>query len=263
MPFTFSHPAAAVPFARCGLVLSALVVGSMAPDFGYFFPLLPDAHFSHTLSGVLLFCVPAGLAVLWLFHTFLKRPALALLPAGHQNRLMAVTGGFSFGPPRRFVLILVSLATGALTHVGWDSFTHSYGWMVSRVPVLSLTLVETALGSLRVYKLLQHGSTLIGAGLLCFWYLSWYRRTPAQPAVPVFHLTSTTKLISLVSMSMVAVVVATGYGLAGVTSVSDFEYLRQFVGRAVVAGIQVLMVEFIFFSVFWHLKALSEQRHPV
>ncbi len=36
MPWTVSHPAAAAPFARWGLVLSALVVGSMAPDFVYF-----------------------------------------------------------------------------------------------------------------------------------------------------------------------------------------------------------------------------------
>jgi len=33
MPFTFAHPAAAVPLAQFRLPLSALVVGSMAPDF--------------------------------------------------------------------------------------------------------------------------------------------------------------------------------------------------------------------------------------
>src|SRR5215467_12574272 len=36
VPFTFSHPAAVLPLARRGLVFSALVVGSMAPDFPYF-----------------------------------------------------------------------------------------------------------------------------------------------------------------------------------------------------------------------------------
>ncbi len=64
MPFTLAHPAAAAPLRRFGLVLSALVVGSMAPDFPYFLPGLPQDKFGHTLAGVFWFCVPAGLAVL-------------------------------------------------------------------------------------------------------------------------------------------------------------------------------------------------------
>ena len=37
MPFTGSHPAAVLPFLRSGLPPSALVIGSMAPDFPYYF----------------------------------------------------------------------------------------------------------------------------------------------------------------------------------------------------------------------------------
>lgn len=256
MPFTFSHPAASVPLTRRGLVLSALVVGSMAPDFGYFFRFLPPSHFSHTLYGMFLCCIPTGLAVLWLFHTLLKRPALSLLPMSHQRRLIDVASGFSFGPLRRFALIVVSLALGALTHIAWDSFTHPHGWVVQRVPVLSLTIIETAQGSLRVYKVLQHGSTLVGAVLLWRWYVRWYRQAPPQLALPSSVFTTSTRLISVVSMGLGAVVVAVVYAFLAASSVSDLDSLRQFVGRTVVVSVSVLFVEFIVFSALWHLREL-------
>ena len=49
MPFTVSHAAAVLPLQRLGLPLTALMIGSMAPDFGYFFS--PDA-ISVDLKGV-------------------------------------------------------------------------------------------------------------------------------------------------------------------------------------------------------------------
>ncbi|RKZ85433.1 MAG: hypothetical protein DRR19_16380 [Candidatus Parabeggiatoa sp. nov. 1] len=63
MPFTLSHPAAAVPLARGGLVLSALVVGSMSPDFLYFLCLSTQYQFGHTFIGVFVFDIPTGLTV--------------------------------------------------------------------------------------------------------------------------------------------------------------------------------------------------------
>lgn len=142
MPFTLSHPAASVPLARRGLVLSALVVGSMAPDFQYLFPVLPGSTYSHSFAGVFLFSVPMGLIALWLFHAILKQPLLSLLPTSHQRHLTLVAQGFSFGPPRRFALILTSLALGALTHIAWDSFTHTQGWMVQHIDILRLPIIE-------------------------------------------------------------------------------------------------------------------------
>src|SRR5581483_12465816 len=50
VPFTLAHPAAVLPLRRRGLVFSALVVGSMAPDFEYFFGL--KRPISHTMPGI-------------------------------------------------------------------------------------------------------------------------------------------------------------------------------------------------------------------
>src|SRR5689334_15350864 len=111
MPNPIAHPAASIPFTRAGLVFSALVVGSIAPDFGYFFE-LPQSYFMYTLPGVILFDVPVGLVLLWFFHALLKWPLLSLLPATLQGRLFEHAQGFSFGPFRRFLLILLSLLIG-------------------------------------------------------------------------------------------------------------------------------------------------------
>lgn len=42
MPFTFAHPAAVLPFAKKHskhISVTALILGSMAPDFEYFYTL--------------------------------------------------------------------------------------------------------------------------------------------------------------------------------------------------------------------------------
>src|SRR5262245_44725270 len=71
MPFTIAHSAVALPvlrWLRAPYAASALVVGTMAPDFEYFLRLRPFASISHTLPGLLVFCLPAGAAVLAAFH---------------------------------------------------------------------------------------------------------------------------------------------------------------------------------------------------
>lgn len=162
MPFTFSHPAAAVPFARCGLPLSALVVGSCAPDFPYFLQLSTASRFGHSLIGVFVFCVPASLVALWLWHRVLDLPLHALLPPRYR-RIAPVD--FRFAPPRRFLLIVCAIIVGALTHIVWDSFTHANGFTVKHWAWLQMPVADSR-GTLRLYKVLQHTSSLFGALIL-------------------------------------------------------------------------------------------------
>jgi hypothetical protein len=172
MPNPIAHPAASIPFTKIGLVFSALVFGSIAPDFGYFFD-LPSSYFMYTPSGLFLFDLPVGLVMLWLFHALLKWPLLSLLPDRLQRRLYKHAQGFSFGPLKRFGMILLSLLVGSLTHVIWDSFTHDYGWVVERFAFFNMVIGGTPL-----YAILQNLSTLIGIGILIFWFIRWL---PAAP----------------------------------------------------------------------------------
>ncbi len=129
MPFTLGHPAAIIPFARQRLVLSALVVGSMSPDFLYFINLAPRGQFGHTLAGVFLFCIPLGMLTLWLFHTLMKWPLLSLCPQALQERLMGPAQGFAFRSMSRQLLIVVSILIGAGTHLYAYPSAYSRNWV--------------------------------------------------------------------------------------------------------------------------------------
>ncbi len=207
MPNPIAHPAAAIPFTKAGLVLSALVAGSIAPDVGYLIP-SSDAYFMNTARGLILFDLPVGLALLWLFHAVVKWPLLSAVPDGFQSRLVQPARGFSFGPPRRFGLILLSVLVGSLTHVAWDSFTHEWGWMVEQFAPLRISL-----RGMPVYDILQVAGSVSGVCLLAYWFARWLRFAPQSGELPdrfsgrvrtVFLLTVAASLLSFVAATIYA-----------------------------------------------------------
>jgi hypothetical protein len=175
MPFTLAHPAAILPLARTRLVFSALVIGSMAPDFPYLLALSTRAQFGHTLPGVFTFCLPAGLIVYWLFHRHLKAPLLACLPPSHQVCLREAASALAWSQPSVLLLVAVSVIIGAFTHIAWDSCTHANGWTVQHVPALQAVLLHKTGGDLKVFKVLQHGSSIVGLAVLAGYYRWWCR----------------------------------------------------------------------------------------
>jgi hypothetical protein len=88
MPFTLSHVAAVLPLRKFNLVWSALVVGSMAPDFPYIVGTTDYRSLGHQFPGVIEFTIPASLFALWLFHTAIKRPAATLLQSNEKQKSM-------------------------------------------------------------------------------------------------------------------------------------------------------------------------------
>jgi len=175
MPFTLAHPAAVLPLVRTRLPFSALVVGSMAPDFPYVLALSTRAQYGHTLAGVFWFCVPASLGVLWVFHRYVK-PALAprlFVPLNAARSFWL--SPFRFWPGSVFISIAAAIVIGALSHIAWDSCTHGNGWTVARVPALQGTVARIGSFDLKLYKLLQHGSSLVGMGVLVWYFRRWRR----------------------------------------------------------------------------------------
>ncbi|MGY1607371.1 MULTISPECIES: DUF4184 family protein [unclassified Geodermatophilus] len=181
MPFTGSHPAAVLPFLRSGLPASALVAGSLAPDVPFYLPGRPDWP-THDLLAVVSLDVALG-AGLWLvWHGLLAAPALAAAPGGLRRRVTVAPGlRARLGSARAVAAVLAALAVGAATHVGWDQFTHWWGWGTRNVPALTAPVATLAGEDWFGYDVAQHVSTVLGAVVLAGWLVLWWRRTPSRP----------------------------------------------------------------------------------
>lgn len=237
---------------RKQLVLSALVVGSMAPDFHYYFYLAPDAEVSHSLSGTFFYCLPAGLAVLWIFHTLLKRPIISLFPETQAQKLMALAGEFRFTPLPRTLLIALSLVVGTLTHLLWDSFTHSGGWVVQEVPFLQTVVLPQVFRGRSVFSVLQHGSTVLGMAAILIAYWLWLKKASPQNLPAEMRLTPTIRRSWLAAMTLITLALSLLYGWQKFNIYQRFSALV--VGFAI-GMITVTFAQLVTYSVWWRWTA--------
>ncbi|MDR7318737.1 DUF4184 family protein [Brevibacillus nitrificans] len=167
MPFTFAHPAIVLPLRHSRFFhFPALVAGSMAPDFEYFFRMQAFRTYSHTLLGMLVFDLPLVIALCLLFRHVVEAPLFSCLPRVVQKRFQKRRAYQSKHPLWVSWLIFVySALLGIASHLLWDSFTHQGAWAVTSFPILQ-SLIGFGEVTFPVYKWLQHGSTLIGATAL-------------------------------------------------------------------------------------------------
>jgi len=159
MPFTISHTVAVLPLFRLRrLDPLALVIGSMAPDFGYFLHRFDFAGGAHSFAGSFTRALPAAMVV-WLICRlaggFLIRPLPPRLRAMTSAVMEKTSWSFS-----ALLWVPLSLLLGIWSHVAWDSFTHQGGWVVRRVPLLEWP----------VYHWLQHASSIFGMVILAIVY---------------------------------------------------------------------------------------------
>jgi Domain of unknown function (DUF4184) len=262
MPFTLAHTAAAFPLRRVRLVWSALLIGTLAPDFEYFLRLAPDDGYGHTLRGTFLLTLPVSLAVLWLFHKVVKAPVVELLPLGIRSRLVNDLGEFRFGGASRFAMIVVSILVGVLTHLVWDSFTHANTWLYRHWPALHVPAKLPILGATPIYKLFQHGSTAFGIGVLLIWLLVWYRKTEPHPEAPGNGLSRLQRLIltaAIISVGFVGAVIRAILALGLPTSNLA---QKRFVGLWITTLIALLWWQLVFYGA-WRKKRAKMLELPL
>ena len=155
---------------------SALVIGSMAPDFPFFLPFDPGIR-THTAAAIvttdLLFGVPAW----FLWHALLAAPALWAAPRPLRARLSGIPLGVRvrLRDVRAVLLTVAALAVGSATHVLWDEFTHARRWGPEHLPALDETW-----WLMPGYRWLQYLSSVVGLLVLLAWLVHWWRRTAAR-----------------------------------------------------------------------------------
>ncbi len=165
MPFTISHVAAVLPFARPlsrRRVLSAAIIGSMVPDFGLFLPWRPARFETHGLLALLTFCLPVGLLTFWLFQRVIRAPMTELLPDQAYERSRASAGSAEISSVVDWLFAAGAILAGALSHLFWDAFTHEGATGVRMFPAIDDPVVEIAGHHLVGARLLQDLSSVVG-----------------------------------------------------------------------------------------------------
>jgi hypothetical protein len=182
MPFTISHVAAVLPFSRFlkpRHLLSAAIVGSMAPDFGIFLPLHLPRTETHSLLALLTFILPAGLAGFWIFQIMIKPAALAVLPDRAFQVARPFAASADISRVRPWLLAIAGILFGALTHLAWDTFTHEGARGMRMIPALDELMLGAGGHHLAGQRLLQDFSSLVGFAIIAAW-LAWALR--ARPS---------------------------------------------------------------------------------
>lgn len=166
MPFTTSHPAIILllknAFPRY-ISLTGLIAGAMSPDLLYFLEMnTVNRGASHSWSGLLMVCLPLGILFSFAFHYLFKKEFILHLP----NRLLRHFSGLAFSEWKiqsiyEWIVLIVSILIGAVSHFAWDSCTHLNGVVVRLFPILQYDISLFG-DSIPFYSLLQHLSSIIG-----------------------------------------------------------------------------------------------------
>lgn len=234
------------------LVFSALVVGSLAPDFHYFFNLGPARTFTHSIKGAFIFSLPVSLAVLWLFQTVMKAPLISLAPERQQQKLAGLAVPFRWRPASRFALILFSVLVGIGTHMVWDSITHERGLIVRNFPNLSAPARDEFGQQRPLYDVLQHLSTVLGLGVLAVWYFRWIGKAPAQPVPPELRTSQRVKA-AVWAIILVLSFILSAY-FADLTSRRLRHRLFFFTGTTAILSMSFVFTGILVYSLWWHWR---------
>jgi hypothetical protein len=247
MPFTLSHAAAALPFRRTRLILSAVIIGCFAPDFEYFVPFAHHGSFGHKLPGVFLLDLPLSLAVLWLFHRYAKEPLAACLPASARARLQLGPRTLSINSLSRFALVVFSILVGIATHLFWDSFTHTGYWLSDHLPLLSHNVQLPLFGWRPWYAILQYISSAVGILVLLLWGIHWYRYATPVPSQHNWNFLKSDR-IALASLLLIAFLAAL-VRAAAVGLPDGVHGAQRFMTIVAVTGIAVFCFEIVIYGI--------------
>ena len=241
MPFTLSHPAAVAllgPVARRGrLPLAALAIGAMSPDFEFFLHLRPLARWSHSLPGLITFCLPAGLLVLAVWELVARDPVRHLL--GFRTDRRRDRQGLDWWWRAALGVVL-----GAATHLVWDGFTHGGYWGVQLVPALRTTALSVGERNIPWFNVLQHLSTAVGGCVV----LAWGAREAARAGAHSVFARSAWRWLVVVAAVAFSITVGLWNGARWGLGAGFFG-VQVWLGRVAVAALLGLGVALLVYSV--------------
>ncbi len=170
MPFTPAHPALVLPFLKIKperISASALVIGSLSPDFEYFFKMSVSGEHGHTILGILYFDIPVTILLMFLFHLVVKGNLIANLPAFLQSRFQPLLHlDFKEHFRKYYWVVIISAGAGACSHIFWDAFTHNDGFFAQRIALYRYIVIPFEGVRYPLFYGLQQISTYVGSAIV-------------------------------------------------------------------------------------------------
>ncbi|VXC49358.1 DUF4184 family protein [Aeromicrobium sp. 9AM] len=242
MPLTLSHPAAVLPLRRLGLPMAALVIGSMVPDIPLYLGSRRGYTLAHSPVGVPTVDVVGALLVVAVWFALLRDPLVDLSPAAIRNRL-APRARLT---RRQWLLAPVGALIGAITHAGWDSFTHYDRWGSDHVGWLRADHLGMA-----GLKWAQYASGVLGL-LVVAWFAIAHLRS-----LPTLDVPRPDRVLSPAALA--AVFVASGLtGLASAAATASTG-LQSMAFHGVVSSIIVFAVGGVLVCVAWQVRRFRRE----
>ncbi|MDV8114372.1 DUF4184 family protein [Bacillus sp. BAU-SS-2023] len=203
MPFTLAHPAVVIFSKNKNFNLLGLILGSMAPDFIYFLLFNPSSNLGHTLLGFIILNLPICFLLNYLILKFIKNPFIINLPSKICNYYTyLINYDFNFKSTKNIFVFTYSCIVGMLTHIIWDAFTHKTGYFVVNINLLKESI--HILGyQVPFFKLLQHGSTLLGFFVILYYFytIRRYSNKYIRSNKFQYHLTAISIQILIIILS--------------------------------------------------------------
>jgi len=166
MPFTPAHASIVLPLLKLKqhqVSATALVIGSVAPDFEYFLKMSVSSQYSHTMLGVLYFDIPLTIILAFLFHGVVKKNLIANLPAFFQYRFQNLLNlNFRAYFKAHHWIVIISTFIGSCSHIFWDAFTHNDGFFAQRISFYKQVVVPYDGVRYPLFYALQNISTAVG-----------------------------------------------------------------------------------------------------
>lgn len=184
MPFTLAHPAIVLPLKylpKKWISMTALIVGSVMPDFEAFIRMHGAKSLTHSWPGFFMFGLPLGILITFVFHNIVRDPLIANLPSFLRRRFSTFT---NFNWNKRFSsnwpVVILSMVIGGASHFFWDGFSHFDGWVINRFPRLKGNIYFFQ-RELEIPYLIQYINSLLGIVILIVFILILPREKKTNP----------------------------------------------------------------------------------
>lgn len=254
MPFSLSHVGFVAPLRRflASHHLFALMVGSVAPDFGYYIRRYDLSDYSHTFAGAFVACLPLGLLAYLLGLVFLRHIA-CLLPEPHRGLLKA-SGLLVFPKTKRLMGLGIAVLVGALLHNFADSFTHKTGASVALFPFLATEVFSFGGDSFPIYRLLQYGGSVLGLIMLLAAYVLVLQKYCEAKACPLWQ--DRARWWTLNGIAIVSAAIAAALFLHQFQQGNPFLFSARAFAFQFLTSWPPLFAAGLFIAAFFHRRAL-------